>query len=28
VEFNWGVIPAPGAAAFAVAGLIGRRRRA
>ena len=28
VEFNWGVVPAPGAAAFAVAGLIGRRRRA
>ena len=28
VEFNWGVIPAPGAASFAVAGLIGRRRRA
>ena len=28
VEFNWGTIPAPGAAAFAVAGLIGRRRRA
>ena len=28
VEFNWGVIPAPGAAAFAVAGLLGRRRRA
>ena len=28
VEFIWGVIPAPGAAAFAVAGLIGRRRRA
>lgn len=28
VEFNWGTIPAPGAATFAVAGLLARRRRA